>query len=80
MNGFKNKEEIKLSKKCGCFFCLYIFNPSEIEDWCDKGETALCPKCGIDSVLGDYSEEITKGHLIEIHKKRFNLLKNDHLL
>ncbi len=45
---------------CGCFFCLSIFPPSEIREWVDEddnevGMTAICPKCGIDSVLGDRS-------------------------
>ena len=50
-----NKEELKNSTGCGCFYCLRIFSPQEITEWIlDKGgETALCPFCGIDSVLGD---------------------------
>ena len=53
----RHREEIRSSEICGCFYCLSIFNPSEIEDWTDDdenklGQTALCPKCGIDSVIG----------------------------
>jgi len=29
--------------------------PNEIQDWTDDGDTALCPKCGIDSVIGSVS-------------------------
>jgi len=43
------------SHLCGCFYCLEVFPPSEIEDWTDDGDTALCPKCGIDSVIGSVS-------------------------
>lgn len=32
-----------------------VFPPSEIEDWTDDDDTALCPKCGIDSVIGSVS-------------------------
>lgn len=37
-----------------------IFEPSEIVEWVDEdvngiGITAICPKCGIDSVIGDAS-------------------------
>jgi hypothetical protein len=42
---------IEISRRCGCFYCLQTFAPSEITKWIDKGQTALCPKCGIDSVL-----------------------------
>jgi hypothetical protein len=54
------------SDLCGCFYCLEIFDPDEIMDWIeegpgkttditDNGQTALCPKCGIDSVIGSAS-------------------------
>jgi hypothetical protein len=38
------------------FYCKRTFLPTKIKGWCDKnasnGPTALCPKCGIDSVIG----------------------------
>ena len=38
---------------CGCFFCLEIFNTIEIIEWVeDKEGTAICPYCGVDSVIG----------------------------
>ena len=44
------------SKVCGCFYCCSLFPPGDILDWVDEdadgqGQTALCPKCGIDAVL-----------------------------
>ena len=44
-------------KTCGCFHCLKIFHPDDINDWVkDKDDmTALCPYCGIDSVIGESS-------------------------
>lgn len=39
-------------QKCGCFFCQKTFQFDEIEEFVDgKLETALCPRCGIDSVI-----------------------------
>lgn len=39
----------------GCFYCEDQFQAADIEDWCDergvKRCTALCPSCGIDSVI-----------------------------
>jgi hypothetical protein len=32
-----------------------MFPPTEIKEWCDDGNTAICPRCGIDSVIGDAS-------------------------
>jgi len=63
-----HKNSIVTDEFCGCYHCLKIFSPSEIFDWCDvlelcdsrdegecEGETALCPYCGIDAVLGESS-------------------------
>jgi len=51
-----NREKLQKDKKCGCFYCLKIFSPSEIENWIpDTKGTAMCPYCGIDSVIGEYS-------------------------
>lgn len=36
---------------CGCYFCIEIIPGDNISDTCDNGSTALCPKCGIDSLL-----------------------------
>jgi hypothetical protein len=54
-----HREEVLSSDPCGCFYCLAVFPPSEILEWVDEiesiGQTALCPKCGIDSVIGSNS-------------------------
>lgn len=51
-----HREMLEKDSKCGCFDCLEIFNPSEIEEWIyDRGHTAICPYCGIDSVIGESS-------------------------
>lgn len=51
-----NRGDIWNSIRCGCFACLEVFVDPEIKHWINDGETALCPKCGIDSVLADYNE------------------------
>lgn len=50
-----HREELERSAICGCFYCLHIFPPTEIEEWTDDDDTALCPNCSIDSVIGDAS-------------------------
>jgi hypothetical protein len=51
--------EIQESVYCGCFYCLNTFSPNEIAEWVeeqeDKEPTAICPKCGIDAVIGSKS-------------------------
>ena len=71
-----HRDEIEKSEKCGCFYCLVIFPPSRIEEWIDEiddqGTTALCPSCGIDSVIGDKSDfPITKDFLETMQKAWF---------
>ena len=68
-----NKSEIEKSEKCGCFYCLEIFDKDEITSWLNEdGGTALCPFCGIDSVIGDKSGfEITKEFLTEMKERWF---------
>jgi hypothetical protein len=55
-----HRDEILGSATCGCFYCCATFAPKAITAWVDEaedgqGRTALCPKCGIDSVFGDRS-------------------------
>lgn len=56
-----NKPSLAKDKLCGCFYCLEIFDPSqiaeyvEVENDCDSLGTAVCPYCGIDSVIGESS-------------------------
>lgn len=56
---YKNRATVEVSSICGCFHCLSTFDPKEVTQWIDgpigAGMTALCPRCGIDSVLGSAS-------------------------
>jgi hypothetical protein len=53
-----NKDLVKRSQQCGCFYCRFIYPAKAVEDYVRKGRngtktTAICPHCGIDSVLPD---------------------------
>lgn len=56
-----NESDIIASKVCTCFYCGCQFNANTEKDleWWDetspKGKTLVCPKCGIDVVIGDAS-------------------------
>ena len=54
---FQNRDEILKSEACACFYCLSILKPEEIQAWVNdhNGKTALCPNCGIDSLIGSHS-------------------------
>jgi hypothetical protein len=51
----KHRAELQASTRCGCFFCFRTFPPTQITTWIDANQTALCPKCGIDAVIGSAS-------------------------
>lgn len=48
-----HRAEIEGSTMCGCFYCCEVFMAGAIKRWVDDGQTALCPRCGTDAVLGD---------------------------
>lgn len=33
---YRNEQQIKNSKDCGCFHCKTIFKPEDVTDWCDN--------------------------------------------
>ena len=72
-----HRVEIERSESCGCFFCLSIFTPSAIAEWTDEneegiGQTAICPHCGVDSVIGTASGiSVTAGFLTEMYSLWF---------
>lgn len=73
-----NKPALDKVAVCGCFYCLSIYKPSEIEEWlfaepADTLGTALCPYCGIDSVLSEScGYPITRDFLAKMEKYWFN--------
>jgi len=71
-----HRDEVLRSDMCGCFYCGENFTPAEIEDWVDErdgvGTTAICPRCGIDSVLGSASGfPLTPEFLQQMHDHWF---------
>jgi len=67
-----HRAELQGSELCGCFYCDAIFSPAQITQWVDDGQTALCPKCEIDSVIGSASGyPITKNFFERMHAHWF---------
>ncbi len=68
-----NRSTVEASRLCGCFYCLHLFSPADIVAWTGldlskfddpnaTADTALCPRCGSESVIGDRS-----GHAINVN-------------
>jgi len=72
-----HRQEVLASEVCGCFHCCKTFPPSSISEWIDEyegmGQTALCPHCGIDSVIGVLSGyPVTPQFLQQMHDYWFH--------
>lgn len=76
--------QIGASKVCGCCSCLHLFRPDEIVAWTGLdlrnmddpeaigNQTAMCPRCGREAVLGDKSGfPVTVGFLSRMSEAWF---------
>jgi hypothetical protein len=54
-----NRQFMVPGSACRCFHCLKEFRAEEVSGWTDGGKTALCPRCGIGSVLSNSADELT---------------------
>lgn len=73
-----NMPALEKDNICGCFYCLNIFSPTEIKEYIqgeasiDVDGTAICPYCGVDSIIGESSGyPITKEFLRKMKKHWF---------
>ncbi len=74
----RNRDELLASREAGCFHCLKVFDPNDIAEWTDGNATAICPRCGIDSVLGDASGyPMTASFLEEMNAYWFQPVDHD---
>ena len=70
-----NYDMLSKDSKCGCFYCLEVFSPQKIDFWINdkNGKTAVCPNCGIDSIIGESSGyPLTKAFLSKMCGHWFN--------
>ncbi len=60
-----NKLLIDKANKCYCFYCKEIFDARDVNYYLENENTALCPKCMVDSVLPDNIDEALNEEIIE---------------
>lgn len=73
---FQNKNHLIFeSQKCGCFHCMHIFLAKDIEHWTDRGDTAICPNCKVDSIVPNIPEYLPISFYLlnSLNKKYFDL-------
>jgi hypothetical protein len=86
----QNRAPLKKARVCGCFNCFNEYLFEQIADWIDDGQTAICPRCGADAVLGFASQGADQDVLHKLHDRWLKqpvrltsgewerALKNDH--
>ena len=58
----RNKKIILSGNKAACYYCCKIFDSKEVVDFIkekDGDSTALCPRCGIDTLISDSQAELS---------------------
>lgn len=69
-HSLRNREALSRGGRCGCFYCLAVFDASEVREWVGRG-TALCPRCGIDAVLSARAAPIDPAFLRRMRARWF---------
>ena len=75
-----NRDAVKCSTECACVYCLRKITPSLITEWTEDYDettgkymkTAVCPLCGIDSIIPNSLVEYTDKNLQDWHRNGFN--------
>lgn len=63
-----NRQQLELSTEAGCYHCLAVFDAREVTRYVDNGDTAVCPRCGIEAVLGSATGyRLTRKELKRLH-------------
>jgi hypothetical protein len=70
-----NRKKILTCESAICVNCEQIFPPADIKDWVDLnpsniGQTALCPHCDVDGVIG-YNGEVDTNWVANFRKHHF---------
>ncbi len=74
-----NSGDLCASEFCGCFNCYAIFPPTSLkwrsnEDTERLGDlTAVCPHCGVDTLIGDHEGYVITKQLLKRMKKHGRL-------
>lgn len=71
-----SREDIEHSDQCGCYGCGCIFRSTDVKDY--MPDTPLCPKCGNNTVIGDYCFPITETFLKGMRRKVQEIVEGEY--
>jgi hypothetical protein len=52
-----NRVQVEAAEVCGCYFCQRVYPASDVVEYEEEEQTALCPCCGINAVLPGVTDE-----------------------
>lgn len=71
---FENNDKITRVKRYGCYYCGKVYSRDKypIEQWVDDGQTAVCPKCGVNAVIPEiYDMNLTNRQMGQLKEQIF---------
>ena len=71
----RNRSFLEEAGVCACFYCFNEYPFEQIVEWIDEDQTAICPYCGVDAVLGFDSQLPDRQLLREMHDRWFKTSK-----
>lgn len=69
----RHRASLLASEFAACIYCFSEFPPADIEEWIDGepiGQTALCPYCSVDAVVG-FDGSVDRAWIAEAHDRGF---------
>lgn len=70
-HAFRNRGELSRSSLAGCFYCEELYPATDINEWADDDETAICPRCPADTVIGDASGFVLSPEFLQAMNERW---------
>ena len=72
-SGHRNR--LLRSQSAVCYYCSTEFSPAAVVDWIDEdaqgiGQTALCPHCTVDAVVG-FDGPVDREWVAHAHERSF---------
>lgn len=71
----RNRTALAESGICACFYCFNEYPFAQITEWIDDGKTAICPRCGVDAVIGFDESTADRELLRKLHQRSFETSK-----
>ena len=66
-----HRKTLLVSEYAACYCCMNEFLPVDIDARCDDGETALCPFCDLDFVVG-FNGKVDREWLCVANREKFH--------